>query len=364
VETVSESKGLIRAHPLEIVKPSAHRVEAPCRYFSRCGGCHYQHAPYERQMEWKKEILAETLRRVGKLNIEEIAVVAGEPLGYRNRVQLHCARERLGFYQAGSRELQPVLECPVAAPKVNQALAALRRMAHQPRFPSFVRSIELFTNGEQTQVNVKTDKGRRLARGFFEWCAKSIPGAAEPALQYKAAGESFRVGHRSFFQTNRFLVDLLPEVALAGAGGDSALDLYAGIGLFTLPMARRFQRVTAVESGRSACEDLRHNSRLAGLTVTVEQKSAEESLAALTRPPSFVLADPPRAGLGSGTVGHLLRLRPPRLTIVSCDPTTLARDLARLTAGGYAVGKMTMLDLFPNTFHIETVTALHRRDAS
>ncbi len=358
VETARESKNLIRARAVEIIEPSSERVEPPCEYFARCGGCHYQQAPYEQQLEWKREILKETLRRVGKLEVEEIDLVASEPLGYRNRVQLHVADARLGFHQAGSRELQPVLECVVAAPKINEALAALRRMAHQPRFPAFVRTIELFTNGEETQVNVGTIRGKRLARGFFEWCAKLIPGADKPALDYRAAGETFRVGHRSFFQVNRFLVDRLAKLALAEASGESALDLYAGVGLFSLPLARRFGAVTAVETGRAAAEDLRHNAERAGVAVSVRQQQVEECLMGLATAPDFILADPPRAGLGKEVTGNLLRLRAPRLTLVSCDPTTLARDLAHLTASGYRLRSMTMVDLFPQTFHIETVAAL------
>jgi 23S rRNA (uracil1939-C5)-methyltransferase len=358
IETETESKGLLRGKPVEILTAAEERVKPPCQYFSRCGGCHYQQAPYERQLHYKRVILREVLRRVGKLTVDDIDVESAEPLGYRNRVQLHVADSRLGFHQAGTHELQPVLECPIAAPLINEALAALRRMAHQPRFPKFVRSIELFTNGEEVQLNVLDSSGKRLARGFFEWCAKQIPGADTPALNYKSGDDTFRVGHRSFFQVNRFLVERLTELALDEAEGKTALDLYAGVGLLTLPLRRRFTAVTAVESGRGAVEDLKHNAEAAGTPVNVERNTAELFLEEYQATPDFILADPPRAGLGKGVVKQLLRIKAPRLTVVSCDPSTLARDLASLIEGGYELQKMTLVDLFPQTYHIETVTTL------
>jgi 23S rRNA (uracil1939-C5)-methyltransferase len=176
------------------------------------------------------------------------------------------------------------------------------------------------------------------------------------ALDYR--GE-FRVSSNSFFQVNRFLIDRLAEAALDGAEGDSALDLYAGVGLFTLLLARRFQKVTAVESGGGASRDLRFNLDRAGLTqVRSDAATVEAFLEKLKRAPDFVLVDPPRAGLGKQVVERLKVLRPRLLTIVACDPATLARDLASLVAGGYKIQKITLVDLFPQTFHLETVVRL------
>lgn len=166
------------------------------------------------------------------------------------------------------------------------------------------------------------------------------------------------MGHRSFFQVNRFLLEALAECALEGAEGAEGLDLYAGVGLFTVPMARRMARVTGVESGGSAARDLEFNLAAAGVPATARRMQAEQYLEGLTKTPEFVLADPPRAGLGKRVVQELLRLRPPRLNIVSCDPATLARDLAALCAAGYAVEAVTLVDLFPQTFHIESVVRL------
>ncbi len=361
IETVRETAGMARGRLLEVLEPSPHRVPAPCPYFSRCGGCQHQHAAYATQVEWKRAIVAEVLQRVGKLAPpEQITAVTGPPWAYRNRMQFHVRNGRIGLFQPGSHRLESVAHCPIAAPKINEALAILRRMVNQPRFPPFLRSVELFTNGEQVQLNVRETASRRIARSFFDWCAKWIPGADAATLDYPAAGVSYRVGHRSFFQVNRFLIDELVEAAMPEGGGETALDLYAGVGLFALPLARRFRTVRAVESARPAVADLEHNAERAALPVEAVRGTAEIFLESLDKVPDFVLADPPRSGLGKAVVRHLLRLLPARITIVSCDPATLARDLSALVAGGYRLDGVRLVDLFPQTYHIETVVRLAR----
>jgi 23S rRNA (uracil1939-C5)-methyltransferase len=156
---------------------------------------------------------------------------------------------------------------------------------------------------------------------------------------------------------NRFLVGGLMATALANAEGDSALDLYAGVGLFSIPLAQRFKEVTAVESGSSAAADLQHNAERAGVAVRVMRANTDEYLKELESAPDFVLADPPREGLGKAAVTELVRLRPKRLHIVACDPATMARDLASLLRGGYRIEAMTLIDLFPQTYHLETVVS-------
>jgi 23S rRNA (uracil1939-C5)-methyltransferase len=359
-----ERPGLAEARLLNVVTPSAERVAAPCPYFARCGGCHYQHAPYEFQLARKVEVLREVLKRVGKLEApEEIGVIAGAPIEYRNRVQLHLAGREIGYLEAASNRLCPVDQCPVASPAINSALASLRKMQGDRKFPAFVRTIELFTNETAVQVNVLASD-RPVARHFFDWCAEAIPGAASGSLDYTAAGAVYRVGHRSFFQVNRFLIDRMVEAGLADAEGDTALDLYAGVGLFSLPLARRVRSVTAVESGSSAVHDLAFNAERASLPVQVERAVVETYLEGLSATPDFVLADPPRAGLGKGVVRQLLRLRPPRMTIVSCDPATLARDLTALAGSGYRLERVTLIDLFPQTYHIETVASVRLEKGS
>ena len=227
----------------------------------------------------------------------------------------------------------------------------MRGRLSDPRFPRFVQAVEIFTDETDVQINV-IETERAVARRFYEWCE------SKQAIEYQTSFGTFRVSSKSFFQVNRFLVEKLVEAALPEEGGESALDLYAGVGLFALPMARRFRSVTAVETGSSAAHDLEFNASRAELAVKMEQARVEDYLERLQATPEFVLADPPRAGLGKDVVGHLQRLAPPRVTIVSCDPATLARDLAGLT--GYQIESLTMVDLFPQTYHLETIARLRR----
>lgn len=346
--------GEMHAKLAGIVTPAPERVASPCPLFTHCGGCHYQHAPYEFQLARKVDILREQMRRVGKIKWEgEISTVSGPPLGYRNRAQFHLANGKIGYLAAGSHNLIPVEgECPISSPRLNSALDEMRGRMSDRGFPNFVHSLELFTDETSVQVNVlETD--RPVAKSFYEWCQSTV------ALEYATTFGKFRVSPRSFFQVNRFLVDQLVEAAIGDVSGETALDLYAGVGLFSLPLARKFTKVAAVEAGVTAARDLEVNAQNAGLVIQHFLGRVEDHLARIAATPDFVVADPPRAGLGKTVVSHLERLKPPRLTIVSCDPATLARDVAGLTS--FKIDKLTLVDLFPQTYHLETVAHLSRR---
>ena len=351
----------VHAELIDVITPAEERVDPACRLFTRCGGCHYQHAPYEFQLARKVEILREQLRRVGKIEYPgAIETISGPPLGYRNRAQFHVADGRIGYLAPRSHTLVPVTgECPVASPKLNEALAGLREKLRDPQFPRFVRSIELFTNETDVQVNI-VDSDKRVARWFFDWVG------SVKAIEYQTGVGTFRVGARSFFQVNRFLIEKLVEVALgdvSGAvSGGSALDLYAGAGLFAVPLAKRFGEVTAVEANSGAARDLEFNAARAGVVVRTELARVEDFLASAHHNPGefdFIVADPPRAGLGKAVSQHLAQLAPPKIVIVSCDPATLARDVATLK--DYEIEKLILVDLFPQTYHMETVAHLRRR---
>jgi len=358
VEPTTQKGGLLRARVAEMRLSSEARVEPGCEYFGRCGGCHYQQAGYELQLEVKRSILRETLLRVGKIEApEQIATISGEPWGYRNRAQFHVHNRRIGYLEANSHRLCPITRCPIGSPRLNEALAALTGMMRDARWPNFLRSIEVFTNETETQLNV-LESERPVAKRFFEWCAETIPGFVTGLLDYSAAGFTYRAASGSFFQVNRFLIDDLARAAIGEATGATALDLYAGVGLFSLPLAQRFGHVTSVESGATAVRDLRFNAGRAGSPVEIVQSATEDFLKKLEATPDFVLADPPRTGLGKAVVARLAELKPRRITIVSCDPATLARDLPGLLEAGYRIERLTLADLFPQTFHIETVAEL------
>jgi 23S rRNA (uracil1939-C5)-methyltransferase len=354
VAKVQLKDGDMHAALVEVTQPAPERIAPICPLFTRCGGCHYQHAPYEFQLARKVDILREQLRRVGKIKWEdEIATISGPSLGYRNRAQFHIANGKIGYLAAGSHDLVAVDgECPISSPRLNQALQEMRDRMSDRRFPNFVHSLELFTDETKVQVNIlETD--RPVAKSFYEWCQSTV------ALEYATTFGKFRVSPRSFFQVNRFLIDQLVEAAIGDASGDTAIDLYAGVGLFSLPLARRFAKVAAVEAGVTAARDLEVNAQNAGLVIQHLQGRVEDHLARMTATPDFIVADPPRAGLGKTVVSHLARLKPPKLTIVSCDPATLARDVAGLT--DYKIDKLTLIDLFPQTYHLETVVHLSLR---
>ena len=364
VEADKESPDLIAAHPVSLDAAADWRVPPPCPYFAQCGGCHYQHIPYQRQLEFKRGILLETLARIGKIEWPgQVEIIAGEPWGYRNRAQLRLrkqgARFAIGYFEFGSHRLRPIDACAICSPAINRAVAALGRMGPERRFPAFLRELELFTNEDQVQLNV-LETARPPARGFFDWCAGEIEGFRHANfLDYPVGNDLFQVTSRSFFQVNRFLAAPLAELAVGAQGGRTAVDLYAGVGLFSLPLARRFSRVVGIDTSSSACRDLEHNAHRAGLSVEVQHSSAERFLESFTGPIDFLLADPPRAGLGRVVTASLARLRPRRTTVVSCDPATLARDLRALVAAGFQILSLKLVDLFPQTFHIESVVELN-----
>lgn len=336
VEIDRAKNDLWRGRLLEVLEPSPSRIVPECPYFQRCGGCQYQHIDYAAQVEQKREILREALQRVGKIEFAgEIGTIAGEPWQYRNRVQLHLQDGRVGYFGQHSRDLIEINHCPIASPKLNETIGKIQA-------PQTTTALELFSNETEVQVNVVD----RVSRSALE--ALAALGVTTP-IEY--AG--FQVSRNSFFQVNRFLVDQLLECAIAGARGEWAVDLYAGVGLFAKKLAERFAKVTAVESGGSSFRDLEHN-----FTAGAVKSNVEDYLAALEEKPDFILADPPRAGLGKQVVKELARVHAPRLSIVSCDPATLARDLRALTNEAYRIETITLVDLFPQTFHLETVVEL------
>lgn len=350
------NSGLLRGDNIRVIDAAPERVQPGCEYFTRCGGCQYQHAPYEFQLSEKVAILRETLRRIAGIGYDgEVNVISGEPWKYRNRVQLHFSDSRAGFHRAGSHELCPIDHCPISSPEISDAIRVLSEAVRAPQWPRFLRSLELFSNGTQLQLTVgETD--RPVAARFFEWCQSLLPSLVPGAIEYGAAGYTFRISRGAFFQVNRFLIDALVQEVLQDRRGTSAADLYAGVGLFSLPLSARFETVTAVERGGHAFRDLEWNAKgVPGVRAT--KGASEEFLHAQEDTLDLIVADPPRSGLGAALAMELLRLRTPALVIVSCNPATLGRDLKALL-DAYEIKRLTLIDLFPQTSHLETVVHL------
>jgi 23S rRNA (uracil1939-C5)-methyltransferase len=387
-ELVEEKPGFARAHATSILQASPLRVAAACPYFQKCGGCNYQHTGYEHQLEIKTAILKENLRRIAKLELtSELAVVPSPAWNYRNRTRLKIKTQpefALGYYKFNSHELLRIEQCPISSPLINRAISALWQVGIAGAIPGDATEIELFADGGDTQLLLEV----YCSPGISENCGKALaellrqnvpqvtgvavfkpaPPPAEPKpiaasgvtdLEYKTGHGTYRVSAGTFFQVNRHLIGELTGIVVEGSAGEVALDLYAGAGLFTLPLARSFAQVIAVESSQTSQSDLAYNSPANVRTVraTVEQylNNIPSKLS-----PDLVVLDPPRSGLGERVVRGLAALRAPRITYVSCDPATLARDLGGLLKAGYRVEQAHLVDLFPQTFHLETVVHLAR----
>jgi 23S rRNA (uracil1939-C5)-methyltransferase len=359
VTTERVKRGLLRGSALTVLEPSPERSIPRCEYFGTCGGCHYQHAEYAFELEQKRQILLETLLRGSGIRYhDEIRIISGDPWFYRNRIQLHFSEDMSGFHQAGSHRVCAIDHCYIASPVLVEVIGAFRKAVARPEWPAFLRTLEVFTNGNEIQLTV-VEAARPVAARFFEWCRQFLPSSTGDPIRYPAAGFDFQISRRSFFQVNRHLIEALVEEVNGNAAGAEAIDLYSGVGLFSLPLSRRFQTVTAVERGGSAFHDLEWNISHAGTNIRVARASALEFLADLQQAPDLVVADPPRAGLGPDVTGELLRLRPAKLVLVSCDPATMARDVKRLLTA-YRIERLTLVDLFPRIYHFETVVHMQR----
>jgi 23S rRNA (uracil1939-C5)-methyltransferase len=317
------------------------------------------------------------------------------PWDYRNRsrFKVQTAPEfALGYYKFNSHELLAVEACPISSPLINRALAAMWQVGRAGSVPPGVQEIEFFANSDDTQLLAEVYCSPETAAEPFTADLKAalaeVSGvvffAARPPkaegqgdarqlggsghLTYSTRLASYRVSAGAFFQVNRHLTDELVEIVVhwgggrdahrtagrdAGAAG-TALDLYAGVGLFSSVLNREFERVIAVESSPTSHADLLYNSPANVKAVRATTEQYLENVAGKLRP-ELVVVDPPRSGLGERVIKGLMKLAAPRITYVSCDPATLSRDLARLLQSGYRVEEAHLVDLFPQTYHLESV---------
>jgi 23S rRNA (uracil1939-C5)-methyltransferase len=385
---VSEDHGSYASAELErVLESSPRRAQPRCPYFGQCGGCQYQHADYAQQVEIKSQILRETLERARLAEISEIATLCAEPWGYRNRIRLHIDRatSKLCYKKRASHQNLAVDVCPIAAPVLERALGAMQAVAEQWELGRHFAEVELFTNAAQDSMLVTLWAGgsakaaeEKLESLWLQLRAfvpeiigvalfstererqprKILAQSGESSLAYTVAGHEYRVSIGSFFQVNRFLLNPLMELVTEEHSGKVAWDLYAGVGLFSAALGSYFEQVVAVETASGSVRDLRHNLRgdrhrvIAAGTLDFLRRAATEAT------PELVIVDPPRAGLGTEVAAQLAAIRPAHITYVSCDPATLSRDLKSLLDSGYHLAAMRMVDLFPQTFHLESVAML------
>jgi len=367
----------------EVLEPSPVRVEPPCPYFGRCGGCDFQQLNYQAQLDAKVEMVRDCLRRIGGIeNPPDFQVTpAPNQWHYRSRAQWQydSIRKRLGYFEAGSRRVCDVAECAVLTPPLQETLQDLRRRMLDGSLPEDVRDFRAIVGDEDVSL------------------APPLDSQAVVDVTRSIYGEVYSLNAESFFQTNADLLPPLIEAALGEAGGETAIELYSGVGLFTLPLARRFTDLISVESNEAAERFARKNLANAGLAnakianedvanwlETLECANSSQVGKGGLPPPTpnlkelrgqatlpylrgtsgdlqridFLLLDPPRTGAESRVINAILKLRPKRICYVSCDPATLARDLKKLIAGGYTLDSLAAFDMFPQTHHLETVVHL------
>jgi len=393
VRITERKKSYETAEPEEIVRAAPARVVPLCPHFGPCGGCHYQHADYPAQLALKEAILRETLERGGVSAPGDIAVLSAEPWAYRNRIRLAFdAQGNMGYRGRRSHQIIPIAECPIAAPLLVRAAEAIVRMARTVVPAMRFTEVSLFCDAAETAVLASLTALNPEKKGFDAFCrgvgeeVPALKGAelivedrrddqqgqqplalarwGAESIAYHAAGFDYRVDHGAFFQVNRWLVDPLVERVTDRQKGAVAWDLFAGVGLFARKLTASFERVVAVESAPASQAALTHNLR-----GTNSEVVSSETLDFLRRRlnlrpdlivPDLIVADPPRTGLGAEVTTLLGEIGAPSLVYVSCDPATLARDLRALLTAGYAIESITFADLFPQTFHLETVVALQR----
>jgi 23S rRNA (uracil1939-C5)-methyltransferase len=396
IEPLVHRKKLVRGRAIEILAPSPDRVAAICPHFGTCGGCHYQHLTYATQLRTKTEILRETLRRIGGVNWEgPISLHESPPFGYRNRAQWAVHRDgpsqTLGYFMAGTSSVCPVSACPVLSPRLGRCLVELQALLSCGGVPGNVVEIEAFADSsdEQLALNVAFESFAALPEELAAAIRSSVQNVESLLLldrkeerfelfgpgyiSQQAGKHRYRVSHLSFYQVNRFLTADLLDTLLSGRQGSLALDLFAGVGFFSLPVAEGFNRVVAVDANAAAMRDLRVNVEVADANVVSQLSSVDVFLHRFREKPDLVVLDPPRAGLGPESAARLAVLGPAEIAYLSCDPATLARDLAvflgsakspassgPLQKSKYTIAETHLFDLFPQTYHIETLVQLKR----
>jgi 23S rRNA (uracil1939-C5)-methyltransferase len=387
----SVRKGYVRARPEELVVPSPDRRDPPCPLFAACGGCAYQHVGYEAQLRLKVDILRESLARAGRAWDGPIGVEPSPERAWRTRVRLHLApqpdgRFRLGLFEEASHRVVDLDACLQMSPELLGAARGLvSAFDAQPRLAQGVSEIALAESGDgRARVAALFRDGDPASGTGLAALASGAPWltglglvaggeggryvglAGEPSIENQAAGQGYRSHVLSFFQANRHLLDPFVRRVREWTGrGAPVLDLYAGVGLFSLALSDGAPAVTAVEQDARSAADAEHNARRAGqANVRVIRGEVGEVLAALpVQPGEEVVLDPPRAGAGQGVVRQIAARGPAGVVYVSCDPTTLGRDLAVFAEAGYQPERIAAFDMFPDTFHLETVVRLTPRRA-
>ena len=353
VRITRDKKSHAFAEIIAVIRESPERRAPRCQHYGVCGGCHFQHVDYAAQLAYKRAVVVEQLARIGGLRDVEVGetIPSAAEWAYRSHITLRPdQRGRLGYTGVDGKSHVAIDECPIAQPP----LIALARAARAPK-------------GSRARIQIgMDDAGAALGAPILQIGAQDaddaapIPTAGAQRVTYHVRGRSFRVTAGGFFQVNAAAAGALVDVVRRRIDpGLRVLDLYAGVGLFSAFLAQEADGVTAVEGFAPAAADLRHN--LADLPNTaIIEGAVERVLRDLMPIYDAAVVDPPRTGIKPEALERLLRLAPRRIVYVSCDPATLARDAKLLTQAGYALIDAQPVDMFPQTYHVETVAAFMR----
>ena len=368
VRLTEEKRNFARGEVLEILEASPHRILPRCKHFGVCGGCHYQHLPYEEQLEAKTEILRDQLLRIGKLENPPVQkmVASASPWNYRNHVQFHLTEEgKLGYVKAQDPAVFAITECHLPEGSINSLWPQLefepgtnieRVSVRAGKEDDLMLALE---SGSPESPELEIEAAISVAHIFEE---HTVVIAGNDHVNISVLERDFRVSAASFFQVNTAMAGKMVNHLMANLPvkqSNTLLDVYCGAGLFSAFFAPTCERVIGIEASPSACEDFSFNLDEFD-NVELYEGLAEDAIPHLEAKPDIVLVDPPRAGLEKRVVDGILKLNPRLIAYVSCDPSTLARDAARLLNGGYHLKDVTPFDLFPQTYHIESISFFER----
>ena len=365
VRLTEEKRRFARAELLKVLEPSIDRITPHCPHFIACGGCHYQHMAYEEQLAAKRAILVDQLERIGKIENPPLqsAVPSPQLFNYRNQIQFQLSVDgRLGFFEHGSDQVLEIQECHLPQGPINlvwpqlelDSIPGLERVGIRLGIDN---EIMIALHGDQSSVPDLSVEGIDVSVAHLSPYGSQVLAGSDYILM-GVLDRSFRVSAASFFQVNSQVAENLVEHILARLDIERAalvLDVYAGVGLFSAFVAGQAGRVIAVESSESACDDFVVNLDEFD-NVELYQAPAERVLGGLQLQPDVAILDPPRAGLDRHVVDALVRMAPKTIVYVSCDPATMSRDARRLVRGGYQLQEITLFDMFPQTYHLESVS--------
>ncbi|MCB2210432.1 class I SAM-dependent RNA methyltransferase [bacterium] len=365
IELVEDKKRYARGWPIELIEASPERIAARCVHFGACGGCQYQHLDYTKQLEHKQAIMLDQFQRIAKIDDPPLnpIVPAPDPWNYRNTVQFHLGREgELGYVHANGEHLLPIVECHLPQEAINTLWPQIELGEESGVYRLGVRQdsydeLMLVMEGEDPKPP-EFGEDIPVSAVYTPPDARLTVLAGEDHLVYTLLGHYFQVSARSFFQVNTPMAEKMVQHVLDNldfSDDPKAVELYAGVGLFSVFLASRVSHLTAIESSGSACHDFAVNLD-AFDNVDLYEAEAEAVVPSLEEPVDIVVMDPPRAGLAPAVHDALVTLSPQQIAYVSCDPATLARDIKKILRNGYELVSVTPFDLFPQTSHIESVS--------